>query len=900
MTTDAMTRILLAVALCANTLSPAFARGLMVPKVSVKVPAAGTAAMAVGGSLGRMNPALGSVNLSLGKSLPSPGTLSTLSPTTLSPAAAPANAAVAAASVKAVPPAVVSQQGRDVKTAAKNSAFRRIAEKSATARSAVGVLHRGRNAPITGASLNTLFDQSGIRRGKVSAADKTGVDDDAEAAFAAEAEADVIPAEEEDTLDLWVGKTAQKKLFDSKISASIRVINNTRSEWFWGQYQRRLPIRVVSGGRVLFITRIVKAGTKKIGALTLEDFKAYYSARTVARRSGETDETQLARLRRKLIEEIKWKAQRKINSPKVISDESRVRVLHFLPYDQARDLPENGIKKTPDIRERKELEIPAALKDLHRMLPRLVLFDLRLYGDRIPFDVLEDMGKLQKAGVTFVFLSDKTQDEVEKMIRRDTPVHQQNDITRWKLLSLSNDGNTLYGYSGSFEELKASRRFQTDQREILKYAAQAAAPEGIIVEERSYVLSIRPKRGVALDELEKALQHQLDRFGMPRDAYALTVGEHAGQPVVRVRPTTLSRSFGRLIKDLQTEEGLYLNEHNILTVSDDAELHAALPKAMHAGPVMPKTTAREDYIETALAAMLASYRRNQQGDLAASASSIKSFKFKRFGGGFDYRIYMLMGHVAHTSLDWAVMEYSDTGELPPFEALRAKSRAIWEKEQIGVTTNLLEKPRERTLGYRDSMEARLFTMYEELARTIKIYPIVLGTELSNLMVIDRFNAAGEPTHRDIFRGLYDLVLARRVKGGLDILVADFKSGQTPALQHMAKDTQVLLYDFFARTLWPTINIPYSLANKLEKVVSRYVGFIYPRGMQGVSLSEFDRLFFEKFITNIMNRMRKHKRVLTDEMIEKEMEKAAREARKAAKEDAAKAPGKSKKRVEKKQ
>ena len=36
-----------------------------------------------------------------------------------------------------------------------------------------------------------------------------------------------------------------------------------------------------------------------------------------------------------------------------------------------------------------------------------------------------------------------------------------------------------------------------------------------------------------------------------------------------------------------------------------------------------------------------------------------------------------------------------------------KSREIWEKEQIGITTNLLEKPRERTLGYRDSMEARI-------------------------------------------------------------------------------------------------------------------------------------------------------------------------------------------------
>ncbi|MFH2201732.1 MAG: hypothetical protein ABIJ96_01315 [Elusimicrobiota bacterium] len=893
MTTNIMLRSLLAVAIAANSISPACAAAMVVPKlapgVSPSVGAAGAAGIAAGGMRlhnTTLSPSLSASLPTLGNSLARPQNLN--SEVAVKPRAL-RHTAVQDVNGRVAPSKHQGSLGQ-------GTPYKAAAGKSETVRHTVAAVHQGRGGKINAAALGSLFEQSVGRRGVVNAADNLDVDAAGDAVFAAEAAADVVPTVEEDALDLWVGKTAQKGIFDSKISASIRPINNTRSEWFWGQYQKKLPIRVVSGGRVLFITRIVKAGTKKIKALTLDDFRAYYGARSIAKRAGENDAKQLARLRRKLLEEIKWKSQRKINAPKVISEETKVRVLNFLPYNQARELPENGIEKTPEIRARKELAVPAELKDLQRMLPRLVLFDLRLYGDRIPFDVLEDMGKLQKAGVTFVFLSDKTQDEVEKMIRRDTPAQQQNEITRWKLLSLSNDGNTLYGFSGSFEELKASRKFAADEREMLKYAAQAAAPEGIIVEDRGYVLSLRPKRGVAISALKKSMQRQLDRFGMPDGSYALTVGEHEGSPVVRVRPTTLSRSFGRLIKDLQVEEGLYLNEQNILTVSDDAELHAALPNAMHAGPVMPQATAREDYIETALAAMLGSYRHNRQGDLAASASSIKSFKFKRFGGGgFDYRIYMLMGHVAHTALDWAIMKYNQAGELPPYEELIAKSREIWEKEQIGVTTNLLEKSRERTLGYRDSMEARMFTMYQELERTLKIYPIALGTELPNLMVLDRYNASGEQTHRDIFRGLYDLVLARKVEGGLDVLVADFKSGQTPALQHMAKDTQVLLYDYFSKVMWPTITVPYSLAHKLQKVVSRYVGFLYPRGMQGVTITEFDRLFFEKFLFNIMNRMRKHKRVLTEDMIAAETKKAEREARQAAKQSAAekKTPAKKK-------
>ncbi|PCI37238.1 MAG: hypothetical protein COB53_07135 [Elusimicrobia bacterium] len=882
MTTNIMTRVLLSIIIAVNAASPAFARNLANIRVGTNLsPVSGLTVMGgvnnSGQTLTLAAPTLGSVLPTL-----APTTL----PTTLSGAAPQAVSARSAQTPNIGGTRIIESAPNQTINAAGPTApsYKDAAAKSETVGQTLAVVHQGRGKRIGISGLNTLFDFSG-KKNALNAADLSddAVNAEVDTKVQEDAKEDlrIVPEDEDAALDLWFGKTNKDKLFNSKISASIRPINNKGSERFWGQYQRKIPIRIIAGGRVQFITRIVKSYTRKIKDLSLDDYKAYYGSRTTAKKAGEGDAKQLARLERKLLAEIKWKSDRKLNAPKVISNEMKVRVLNFLPYNQARDLPDNGIEKTPAIRDRKDLKIPATLKELHRLLPRLVLFDLRLYGDRIPFDVLEDMGKLQKAGMTFVFLSDKTQEEVEKMIRRDTPAHQQNEITRWKMLSLSNDGNTLYGFSGSFEELKTSSQFQADQQEIIKRAA-GATTQGVVVTDRRYMLQMRGKKGVDLEALKMTFKAQLVRFGMPQDSYRVTLGDHDGTPVVQVRPTTLAHAMDKLITDLQVHEGLYLNQEHILTVTEDPAIMAALPGAKHAAPDMPKTTDRADYIETALAAMLASYRINKVGDLAASASSMKSFKYRQLygaGNGFEYRIYMLMGHVGHAALDWAVMKYNEDGKLPPFEDTVKVAREIWIREQIDVTTNMLERARETNLGYRDAMEARMFTMYEELQRTFDLYPIALGTELPNLMVVDRFNKLGEPTHRDIFRGLFDLVVAKKVKGGLEVFVTDFKTGQTPALQHMSKDLQVLLYDFFSRKLWYTINAPYSVAHKLQTVVSRVVAFIFPRGMQGKVINEFDRLTFEKTINLLMLRMRKHSGNLTEEMMEKERKKAEREARK---------------------
>ncbi|TPW21898.1 MAG: hypothetical protein FD126_212, partial [Elusimicrobia bacterium] len=766
------------------------------------------------------------------------------------------------------------------------AAYETAAARSAVVNQAVGRLFA---APVQPGSsqmdgkLGSFFDRSRAAGAAVNgvAAPKNSDDDSTEAPEAtAKDAADFAANGAEETLDLWVGKAAKNKLYNSQVSASIRMINNKGSAWFWGKYQKELPVRVLSAGKMLFVTRITEAETKKVKDLDLRDLKAYYGASIARMESGMTEAALVAKLRVRLLDEMRFKASRNANSPKVISTDSEVRVLHYLPYRQAQHLPENGVEPTPSVRPRNPVTVPERLKALARMLPRVVLIDLRNMGDKISFDILEDMGKLEKSGVTFVMLTDKPQEEVEKMIERGVTLQQRDDVVRWKLLTLSNDGNTLYGYSGSFAKLLASRTFDPYQHQILRTAASAAAPDGVVVEDKAYGMTLRPKKGTSAEALKDSLARQLGRFGMPADEFAVTIAQVEGQPAVRIRPATLENSMGWLQKQLEKEQGLYTNPEQVVTVTESAAIQAAMPGAIHAAKEMT-ATAPADKAETALAAMLGAYRENRVGDFVASASSIKAFKQKRFyeSGGNGTNIYMLLGHVAHSAFDWAMQGYNKTGQLPPFEALRAKAHEIWDKESIEQTVHLMSKARESALGYRDSMDARMQTMYLELQEAVKLYPISLGTELPNLMVVERYNKAGEPTHRDIFRGLYDLVLARRVEGGLDVMIGDFKTGQTPALQHMLKDVQVLLYDFFSRTMWQTLSAPYSVLGVFEPVVRRSLGFIYPRGMQGVSIGEFDRLPFESLMTNMMNGMRKRRGVKTPETIAREQAKVAAEAKK---------------------
>jgi hypothetical protein len=147
-------------------------------------------------------------------------------------------------------------------------------------------------------------------------------------------------------------------------------------------------------------------------------------------------------------------------------------------------------------------------------------------------------------------------------------------------------------------------------------------------------------------------------------------------------------------------------------------------------------------------------------------------------------------------------------------------------------------------------------MHAVAADILKVYPIAVGTELSNMLVFDNYKK-GAPDNRDILRLIFDFVVARETPNGLEVGIVDFKTGQTPTLQNLEKDVQVQLYDLAVRKMWPTLSVPYGATGERRKVADYMIRFIYPSAGYQPILNEWTRIKYERFLRNVMNRIRKH-------------------------------------------
>src|SRR5262249_47281213 len=150
------------------------------------------------------------------------------------------------------------------------------------------------------------------------------------------------------------------------------------------------------------------------------------------------------------------------------------------------------------------------------------------------------------------------------------------------------------------------------------------------------------------------------------------------------------------------------------------------------------------------------------------------------------------------------------------EALTEKAVEVWTREDAHRTKNMVENSGESMDGYREAMVSRVRTMHASIARLLKSYPIVIGTELPNLFIFDRYKGK-EFLYRDILRLIYDFVVARETPAGLEVAIVDFKTGQTPTLQNMEKDVQVRLYDHVVREAWASLPVPFATGAR-RKVV----------------------------------------------------------------------------------
>ncbi len=658
----------------------------------------------------------------------------------------------------------------------------------------------------------------------------------------------------EEDLALWFTRKQKTDIKKDQVYALVRPVLGNGSRRYWEKFEEDKSLVIKVAGQGMFVSKVTYARTVPINRMTLRDFQGVYSKSMLR---GKT----IYKLRAKLIAELNERNDRTMRGQAgVVTQLSEVRVVRVLPFGQARLLPENKDEDVYAPVVRKSYALPAAMQGLNHMSPKVVFLDMRLFPDGVPYPILEDMTKLMKAGMYFALLSDKANGApgaVEEQLTRGLTMKQKDSISRYKLVVLSDDGNALQSYDGAFARYLPSQRFANQEQELMRFAAKQLGLAGAIASHGTEFIAPVMKGGDA-EATKKALIAQMKTLGLPVGSWQSVVAERDGKTSVVVRPHNLASAVPHLLESLREQEGLYVNPSDIMTISRDEALLAATKGSFQPSSLLEQQGA--ELADASLAAVLGPYRENRPGDLAASASKITSFIYNpdRVGGGFNGgSIYMMMGHVMHAAFNWAVWKYRNEGVFPSADDTVAAAEKIWLHEEAERKGKNIDRPGENLAGFHEVMKGRMRTMHAVTADILKVYPIAVGTELSNMLVFDNYKK-GVPDNRDILRLIFDFVVAREMPDGtLEVAVVDFKTGQTPTLQNLEKDTQVQLYDLAIRKMWPKISIPYGALGERRPVSDYKIRFIYPSAGYQPLLNEWSRIKFERFLRNVMNRMRRH-------------------------------------------
>jgi hypothetical protein len=652
-------------------------------------------------------------------------------------------------------------------------------------------------------------------------------------------------------VDLFLPRETRAGVARGTLDAHVALIKGKGSAWYWGKFRRGAKIAVKSG-RTLFVSKVTEARTVRVRDLTRKDFAGLFTAQRMKGKS-------LAQLRGALVEELKARQSRRPGAPTPVSLESSVRFVRFLSASAARELPENRDDSAYPVAPREKVSVPEALQGLHHYLPKLVMIDMRLFPNGMPYPLIEDMSKLMKSGVYFALLSDKPNagpGSVEDQLTRRLSPRQRDQISRYKMFILSDDGNSLAGHSGSFARALPSQRFAPRELEIARFSASTLVPSVKVTATTTRFEAVLPK-GADAEAFRAGLQERLTAMHVDPTRWSWSVETRDGRPVVAIRPRNLATAIPHLMEQLREFEGLYVDPSDVMTISRDQAVLNEMKGSVQ--PAAHTDADGEALADTALASLLGPYRENLPGDLAASASKIQSFIFDPNRGAGDFgNVYMMTGHVMHAAFNWTIWRYRDTGVLPSAEETVEVARRIWEHEADATVKNLLTRPGESLAGYYETVEMRLRAMHAIVVDVLKEYPIAVGTELPNMFVFDRYKKGGERERRDILRLIFDFVVARETADGkLEIAIVDFKTGQVPTLQNLEKDTQVQLYDMIVRRMWKRLPLPYGGTGTAREVKGWALRFLYTAGAYQPVLNDWSRIKFDKFLKNVMNRIRKH-------------------------------------------
>lgn len=700
--------------------------------------------------------------------------------------------------------------------------------------------------------------------------------------------------DEEDRLDelgLFYAGTSARGLLDSHIWGDVKLVKPTEgSKWWWNKFKKGETIRVKAGSEWLFYTQLTDARTTPIGKLTKKDLEGIFSSADLSRHG-------IGELRAAVVEKLTkaHKDQFQVNL------RTNVRLVHFKTPKQLGAESEKG-KPAAEIydpfAERTPLKLPAdsPLRRLNQFFPKAVMVDLDLFGERIPPRLVEDMGKLQRAGVKFVFFSDKAGASYKR---------QQAQILDGLYAS-------LFVHDGGAEVVRHSRdQARTvaadlltpyDRGVILQHARIAAydlgQDAGAVVEApvdlpggrkgpaSSY---FRGQIAASADAsaFKSALEAQLRAAGVRGEVVFEAAGKGPRRFIVRHR--RLTGSMGDVLRGLQ-EMGVYANPQEILVVSENPAFAQALQRANEAllaedapdaprreGASRPAPDAAtlagvplqgEELLENALGAVLGEYRQNVKGDFVTSASALDSFAhytdryFSQELLKGEENVYAFWGHQTHDVMNWVGWVQRNTGRAPTEEEAVARFRRQWDEATRSPEFAVYLPPGRDFVNLREAGVGRLKGIYQVYRRVMDIPGAhFIGTEVPNVFSLRSLDRKAGETRRVFIRTIFDfaaLVPAADGKG-YNLWIMDFKSGVKPTQEVLEKKIQPRTYRLFTAYKWPSLPLEYEVAaERTTPIEATQLEFLYNRSAVQVRLNGWHDGKTELEILRLAERMRQDK------------------------------------------
>lgn len=699
-----------------------------------------------------------------------------------------------------------------------------------------------------------------------------------------------------DELGLFYAGTSARGLLDSHIWGDVKLIKPTAgSKWWWKKFKKGETIRVKAGSEWLFHTRLTDARTKPIGKLTKADLEGIFSAADLSRHG-------IGELRTAVVERL-TKAHKDQFPVNLRTD---VRLLHFKTPKQLNDDSREG-KPAADIYDpfaaRAALKLPAdsPLRRLNQFYPKAVMVDLDVFGERISPQLIEDMGKLQRAGVKFVFFSDRPGAQYKV---------QQAQILDglYGSLFVHDGGARIVSHSRGVEHTRTADLLTEYDRGILLSHAQhvayelgidvhgvsevpVAQPGGMKGPARSYFNGRLPADADA-EAFKAALEARLNLDGSRREVVLAPAGKGAARGFI-VRHRRVTDSMGDVLRGLQ-DMGVYANPQEILVISEDpryaASLEAATRRlldqdqpgadgkaAARAGAVRPAPDAAtlagvplqgQELVENALGAVLGEYRQNIKGDFVTSASALDSFAhytdryFSQELVKGEENVYAFWGHQTHDVMNWVGWVQRNTGRAPTEEEVVARFRRQWDEATLSAEFAVYLPPGRDFVNLREAGVGRLKGIYQIYRRIMDVPGAhFIGTEVPNVFSLRSLDRKAGETRRVFIRTIFDFIaLVPAADGkGMALWIMDFKSGVKPTQEILERKIQPRTYRLFTAYKWPNLPEEYDIAaGALAPIHATRLEFLYNRSAVTVPLNSWHDGMTELEILRLAERMRQDK------------------------------------------